>query len=80
MEPVERVLHTPHRVLQPSMATFEGAVMVTDITGFTKLTEILSKQEGGGVELLTKCMNTYFGDVRYPLFLLCFVSSHQASR
>jgi class 3 adenylate cyclase len=43
------------------MEVFEGAVMVADISGFTKLTEELSKRASGfGVELLTKCMNSFF--------------------
>ena len=49
--------------MKPCMDTFQGAVMIADITGFTKLTEELSKQGAGGVELLTKCMNNYFTKV-----------------
>lgn len=47
------------------MTTFEGAVMVADISGFTRLTEQLSRglQTAFGVELLTKCMNNYFSKV-----------------
>lgn len=52
------------RDMKPCMHTFQGAVMIADITGFTKLTEELSKQGAGGVELLTKCMNNYFTKVR----------------
>ena len=44
----------------PSMAELQAAVMVADITGFTKLTEKLSRQGTAGVELLTKCINNYF--------------------
>ena len=47
----------------PSMYTFEGAVMVADITGFTKLTELLSRRHASGIELLTKCINNYFTQV-----------------
>lgn len=52
------------------METFEGAVMVADISGFTRLTEQLSRGShtfGFGVELLTKCMNNYFSKVRWTL-------------
>lgn len=45
------------------MDTFVGAVMVADITGFTKLTEKLSTRGSAGVELLTACMNDFFGQV-----------------
>lgn len=37
--------------------------MVSDITGFTKLTEILSHQGSTGIELLTKCINNFFEKV-----------------
>ena len=54
------------KALVPTMETFEGAVMVADISGFTRLTEQLSHgvQTAFGVELLTKCMNNYFSRVR----------------
>ena len=47
------------------METFEGAVMIADISGFTRLTEQLSRgsQAAFGIELLTKCMNNYFTKV-----------------
>lgn len=52
------------------METFEGAVMVADISGFTRLTEQLSRgsQTAFGVELLTKCINNYFSKVRCSKF------------
>lgn len=37
-----------------------GAVLVADISGFTPLTERLTKKGPGGIELLTKCINSYF--------------------
>ena len=46
------------------MHELQGAIMVADITGFTKLTERLSKQGTAGVELLTKCICNYFTRVR----------------
>ena len=47
------------------MGKFPGAVMVADITGFTALTEKLSTGTDStvGVELLTRCMNSYFTNV-----------------
>lgn len=48
---------------QPTMDTFVGAVMVADITGFTRLTEKLSTRGSAGVELLTNCMNDFFSKV-----------------
>lgn len=45
------------------METFVGAVLVADITGFTRLTEKLSTRGSAGVELLTNCMNDFFSKV-----------------
>ncbi len=56
----------PHEtMMEPGMSKFEGAIMICDVTGFTKLTEALSKKGTAGVELLTKCMNNYFSSVRH---------------
>ncbi|EFJ50372.1 hypothetical protein VOLCADRAFT_116897 [Volvox carteri f. nagariensis] len=44
----------------PPIASSTPSVMIADVTGFTKLTEILSKKGTSGVELLTTCMNNYF--------------------
>lgn len=54
------------QALVPSMNTFEGAVLVADISGFTALTEQLSRNTHSafGVELLTKCINNFFTKVR----------------
>lgn len=49
--------------MEPRMDSFDGAVLICDITGFTQLTEQLSKQGPSGVEQLTKCMNNYFTKV-----------------
>lgn len=53
------------RGMEPRMESFDGAVLICDITGFTQLTEQLSKQGPSGVEQLTKCMNNYFTKVLY---------------
>ena len=61
------------------MESFDGAVLICDITGFTQLTEQLSKQGPSGVEQLTKCMNNYFTKVlpRFcPLSSLCMACMH----
>lgn len=47
----------------PKMETLEGAVLIADIAGFTKLTETLGSRDVAGVELLTKCINSFFGKV-----------------
>lgn len=56
--------------MEPRMESFDGAVLICDITGFTQLTEQLSKQGPSGVEQLTKCMNNYFTKV-----LCCMIPS-----
>lgn len=50
------------KALTPTMTSFEGAVMVADVKGFTRLTEVLGVMKAGsdGIELLTTCMNNYF--------------------
>lgn len=61
--PSHRVLYEGKKALVPSIVECRGAVMVADITGFTQLTEVLSKQGSTGVELLINCINSYFGKV-----------------
>lgn len=63
MRTCHRKLYHHKKALRPSVAEFGGAVMVADIAGFTKLTELLSKKGSSGVELLTNCINSYFGKV-----------------
>jgi hypothetical protein len=70
-----RALYEPRKALLPSRSTFSGALMVADITGFTKLTEALSKKGSTGVELLTNCINDYFGKVWSLRGCSCLVSS-----
>lgn len=47
----------------PRIDEFEGAILLADITGFTHLTEHLSKADKAGVEILTNCMNSYFSQI-----------------
>lgn len=57
------MLYEGKKALVPSIVECRGAVMVADITGFTHLTEVLSKKGSTGVELLINCINSYFGKV-----------------
>lgn len=50
-------------VQAPKHRTFQGAVLVADISGFTHLTESLGSRGTAGVEILTKCINNFFGRV-----------------
>lgn len=56
--------HVLSRGVRPCIQRQEAAVMIADVTGFTALTETLSKRGPAGVELLTRCMNRYFTQVR----------------
>lgn len=69
---VERVLpYVPGLVLrylsgeavQPGMGTrsFQGAVLFTDISGFTPLAESFAKQGDGGAEALSALLNAFYG-------------------
>ena len=55
-----RNLANVSKTLSPSMEDVQAAIMIADVKGFTRLTEILSKKGTAGVELLTNCMNNYF--------------------
>lgn len=48
---------------KPVAECFFAAVAIADVSGFTALTELLSKQGPDGVEILTRCMNSYFAQV-----------------
>ena len=48
---------------EPFVQTYDCAVMLADISGFTPLTERLSqvKPAGAGIEELSQVLNSYFG-------------------
>lgn len=50
-------------VMPPSHVAVPGALLVADVSGFTQLTERLSTRGPAGVELLTRCLNSYFDKV-----------------
>lgn len=45
------------------MRSLDAAILVVDISGFTNMTEKLSHRDAAGVELLTKCINSFFSQV-----------------
>ena len=47
----------------PNLDEFQGAILLADISGFTRLTEHLSQSDKAGVEILTCCMNSYFSQI-----------------
>ena len=58
----------PVAVLAPRMNARTGAVCVVDISGFTALTERLSRNGAAGVETLTRCVNSYFSAMLEVIF------------
>ena len=48
---------------EASVSQFEGAVLFTDIAGFTTLTERMDEAGPAGVEELSRLLNTYFTDL-----------------
>eukprot|EP00002_Diphylleia_rotans_P021131 TRINITY_DN4112_c0_g2_i11.p1 TRINITY_DN4112_c0_g2~~TRINITY_DN4112_c0_g2_i11.p1 ORF type:complete len:1587 (-),score=297.57 TRINITY_DN4112_c0_g2_i11:4474-9234(-) len=49
--------------LPPFCAEFEGALLLVDISGFTKLSEILSEQGVWGLEQLSRHLNSFFSKI-----------------
>lgn len=45
------------------MENFQGALLLADVTGFTRLTEHISQTGKAGIEILTNCMNSYFSQI-----------------
>lgn len=66
--------HLPHLVIrrhlgdsnppdEPARYRLRGALLFADITGFTALTEQLAQRGPGGIEDLTRLLNTFFGQI-----------------
>ncbi len=45
----------------PHAERFEAAVLLADIRGFTRMTELMASRGPDGVEMFTDAMNRYFG-------------------
>eukprot|EP00958_Prasinococcus_capsulatus_P030105 scaffold7932_cov403-Prasinococcus_capsulatus_cf.AAC.1 len=58
-----------NKSLRSTVIPCAGAVMIADISGFTALTAELSASGVEGVEILTKCINSYFSKVLLLLSL-----------
>eukprot|EP00002_Diphylleia_rotans_P021223 TRINITY_DN4136_c0_g2_i3.p1 TRINITY_DN4136_c0_g2~~TRINITY_DN4136_c0_g2_i3.p1 ORF type:complete len:1613 (-),score=302.42 TRINITY_DN4136_c0_g2_i3:724-5562(-) len=49
--------------MEPHVDCVDAAILFTDISGFTKLSERLGEKGTQGIELLTKHLNSYFGSL-----------------
>ncbi len=58
---LRRLESDPTPIAAPTEERFPAAVLFTDITGFTRLTERLAKQGLAGIEGLSQVLSTYFG-------------------
>lgn len=56
-------LHAGGPQSRPDVDPFSAAVLMADISGFTKLSETLSIQGSAGIEQLTRVLNGYFGQL-----------------
>lgn len=56
----EAIYHQPHLLTEPTTRCFPAAVLFTDISGFTPLSELLSLAGPTGAEELTQLINQYF--------------------
>src|SRR5690349_5715994 len=49
------------RPFQPAEQSFDAAVMLADLSGFTKLAERLEREVSAAAEELTRILNAFFG-------------------
>eukprot|EP00163_Fabomonas_tropica_P031912 TRINITY_DN777_c0_g2_i1.p1 TRINITY_DN777_c0_g2~~TRINITY_DN777_c0_g2_i1.p1 ORF type:complete len:1257 (-),score=310.59 TRINITY_DN777_c0_g2_i1:2230-6000(-) len=57
------IVDSGHTEVRPSHHMKPMCLMFADISGFTALTETLTREGGVGLELLTSHLNAYFGDI-----------------
>ncbi len=60
---VRRLAANPAPLAEPAAERFHAAVLYADISGFTPLTERLSRSGPAGVEELSGLLNAYFGEL-----------------
>lgn len=60
---VRHLADNPEPISEPVSERFPAAVLFADISGFTALTERLARQGPAGAEILTRELNTYFGQL-----------------
>ncbi len=60
---LQRIAVNPDVLETPLQENIKAAVLFTDISGFTALTERLAQRGPAGAEELTKHLNAYFGQL-----------------
>jgi len=60
---LENLAHDPQPTSEARATTFPAAVLLTDIAGFTALTEGMDEAGPAGVEELSRLLNAYFTDL-----------------
>lgn len=60
---LRRRLADPAPPRAPEAETHEAAVLLVDVSGFTKLTETLAQRGPEGAEEMTRALNGYFGEL-----------------
>ena len=58
---VRRLAGDPAILTNPLAERFTGAVLVADVSGFTRMSELLAKRGAIGAETLNRLLNDYFG-------------------
>jgi adenylate cyclase len=55
--------HSRPRQRRPGVSRFDGVVLLTDLAGFSRMTDQFSAQGPEGVEQLSRVLDTYFGSM-----------------
>ncbi|MSP62261.1 MAG: hypothetical protein EXR72_18410 [Myxococcales bacterium] len=58
-----RLAADPASIAAPNLVCHSSAVLLADISGFTPLAERLAERGPEGAEELTRCLDTYFGEL-----------------
>ncbi|MBM3274224.1 MAG: adenylate/guanylate cyclase domain-containing protein, partial [Candidatus Sericytochromatia bacterium] len=60
---IRRRVSDPAPIKAPEKEEFQAAVLLADVSGFTRLTETLAQRGPEGAEEMTRALNAYFGQL-----------------